>query len=403
MTGIKFSNVDTGELSINKQMIRKFVFGDSVFSFIPRVEFTIEDHGCLFSEVLGSIKGIPIDVTIGDTDVSAKDTDYIKFNSVLSKNQIVTSYNLESASGDISAQLVSPFVIADSPKSKSWKNKISEIVTDIFSQYNFKTEDNGSIIEKTEDVAMIHSQPLIDDSTMLNYLASKASSSASGEPYYTFVNARNEFYFTTLKNLITKKNPPKEISIGQGKDLDEMRSNGFGTRFLWTDLDDVINSYNSHYYYIDVTENKVMQYKNQDIKVSDMFPTLSNKLPVLKSSCDSVQSVNMYGLYNGESADKQMMKGFVEGHYKALGVSAIVITFVVGVRPDLASGDVMNVTVLDSNLKDKSQLYSGKYVISETRRLMNSESNTITTMIMMIKPSLDYETTNKFYSKLSST
>ena len=135
---------------------------DSIYHFYPKVKLVVHDFEGVGNEYLAFVDGTEIEIIMGVTDEEVK-----KCKFVVDKNAVpqqTTSSN--GTGGDFEIELIHSYFMKQHKKSKAYQSNISDIVSDLVSDYQFESTD----IESTINSGYWY-QPFVNDSEFIvNYM-----------------------------------------------------------------------------------------------------------------------------------------------------------------------------------------------------------------------------------------
>jgi hypothetical protein len=374
----------------NTLQFTRMLIGDSITEFFPKVELQISDKLGIFSEHVGFIEAEEFSIRYGDDTDSSQSLDVKTY---WDDSQLAKPYGMDYISGDFILSFKSIREIQDYPKSKSDQNIMSGVVTSVVSSYGFK----GTFIEPTGNMDYWY-QPYISDFEWINIMVKKAlSSSNSAEPFFTFIDLKDQFHFRTLSHMMTIPATQEIVFSSLPGDRDNPMS-ALSYEVLWTGVNKDLDQWNTKYYYYDRTG--MIQSPVDNKKINEMPDRKgTGLLPIQSSKISNVTKHRLYGTRFDDS-EKDNYKGWINSFYRDQQAMMILRVVLRGAHTDLISGATIKTKVGSARSKDSlSTEFSGTWVIAESKHFVDYDHIPFTEL-WLIRNKIEYDQKNIFKQNL---
>ncbi len=383
------------------QTYKKILFTDSIFSFYPYAEISIKDPMGIIGGSLPFIECMSFSIKFGFEKRKIQDREvggYIEHDFISSELQIKPEAASEIISGIPLIMFISKHFEKDFKECNIYKDvTVSEIVKNIISSKYSKIK-NKYITETNGKINV--SQYNIKTKDFIKNLCSYAySQSQPTECFYTFINLKNEIYFTTLFDLFNKQQPIKKFYFKISPEMtldDTIIQNYF---ILYGGLPQHYNHYANNTIYLNSSGQLVKETK----QIQEYIKQYGNKskLTITKQSLPEKQSQNNY---IGIIQDKENEKYISQAKRNYMLRDAL-ITYRMSINvhfdPELVTGKIVELEIKKKTDKDilPSQEYSGKWLIIESKHYIN-DKNMAYTQLLLTKPTLEIDPNNPQYKNL---
>lgn len=382
------------------QAYNRILLQDSLFYFYPYAEFSIKDPSGILTGNLILIEGIKYSFKFGFEKRKIENREvggYIEHNFIASELQTKRETSAEVISGSPLYIFLSEFAQNDFKRCNIYNNTVSNIVKEICTT-TYHTLKNKYITDTTGIITV--GQQNMQYKDFLKLLCAYAySQSQPTECFYTFINLKNELYFTTLFDLFNKQQPVKTFyfKVSQEMTLDDtviqdyyIQYGGFPNHQMY---------YNMEHVYINSSGQVIKEKKQLNQYVTQYGG--QNKFTILKQSIPSTSSQEYY---IGITQDKQNEKYIAQAKRNyALQNAFITYRMYVTVHfdPELVTGKLIELDIKKKTDKDilSSQEYSGKWLIAESKHYA-TDNNMAYSQLLLIKPVLEIDKNNPQYKNL---
>lgn len=377
-------------------IINRFTITDSIFNYFPYMELVMNDEASMFTEDFFFSEFLDLKLKF----TSQNDKDKIIHNFFWSEHQMNYPMSNQLISGVTLIPGLSNFKKQDSVKSDSYYNNISNIVQEIMNKYSYPNNAKKIITSDTSNFDY-HYQVNEYDYKFIQRLCDQAYSPKNTDsPFYTFINARGEFYFISVQDLIDKK-PKTTLYYGIDKDksteIEKKYSqniiNSYTYQFLG--VPNNIDDYNKTVFKIDSSG----KYDSKEITLKDKKQKLGfNKLSIRNEYLTKTRDIVNFGIVD-DIKQESMFKGWVNRQFiNSVSFPYRLKVELKNLNLDLCSGDCIETHFYSSNSNRNNQFIelSGKWIILEAGHGFNGDGQAGTS-ITLGKPSLDIFKKHKFY------
>ncbi len=172
---------------------------DSISSFYSRGTFVINDISGIFAESFVFVPGMEIELTLGVKDVVLKNTYVIEKGPQ-------QDFNPDNLSGVIRFNLVHKTKYQQTKKSRSFSQRISDVVRSVVSPYAF----SDVIVNDTGNNSKWY-QTLQTDAKFINdvLLPHAFANDSDNTPFYAFIDSLNRFHFQSVKRMMEPEGSSK--------------------------------------------------------------------------------------------------------------------------------------------------------------------------------------------------
>lgn len=337
---------------------------DSIYQFYPKVKFVLSDYEGVSNEFLAFVDGTELEITFGASDDEVK-----KCKFVVAKNAVPqqkTSSN--GIGGDFEIELIHDYFMKQSKKSKAYQSNISNIVSNIVSNYQFNSVD----IEETLNLGYWY-QPFVNDSEfIMNYLLPFAfSNSAQNTPFYAFIDSNNGFHFKSFNSMFNST-PLKELSYGtDGLDIIANDKIFYSVNFSQLELSKIKPFFNCKYYNYDENGNIITE--NDSLL---KYAKSQGKYPIIGSSSNPTDIISLYDDDIKLDDTINNNKGYSINLHKEI-VLPDKITINTHLDKNLVCGNTIKINmpmVTSNSSNDKSLRNTGIYLIESSYHIWDSKN-----------------------------
>ena len=337
---------------------------DSIYQFYPKVKFVLSDYEVVSNEFLAFVDGTELEITFGASDDEVK-----KCKFVVAKNAVPqqkTSSN--GIGGDFEIELIHDYFMKQSKKSKAYQSNISNIVSNIVSNYQFNSVD----IEETLNLGYWY-QPFVNDSEfIMNYLLPFAfSNSAQNTPFYAFIDSNNGFHFKSFNSMFNST-PLKELSYGtDGLDIIANDKIFYSVNFSQLELSKIKPFFNCKYYNYDENGNIITE--NDSLL---KYAKSQGKYPIIGSSSNPTDIISLYDDDIKLDDTINNNKGYSINLHKEI-VLPDKITINTRLDKNLVCGNTIKINmpmVTSNSSNDKSLRNTGIYLIESSYHIWDSKN-----------------------------
>lgn len=354
-------NGNDSELSPMSYSIIEF---DSIYQFYPKAKFIISDYEGVCNEYLVFIDGTELEFRLGRTDDEIK-----KCKFVVDKNAVPqqkTSSN--GIGGDFEIELIHDYYAKQYKKSNAYLSNISDIVSEIVSEYDFDSID----IDETLNSGYWY-QPFVNDSEFIvNYLLPFAfSNSAQTTPFYAFIDSNNKFNFKSFNSMFNST-PLKEITYGtQGIDIISNDNIFYSVSFSQLELSKIKPHFHHRYYHYD-NEGNISLENDTLLK----YMKSKGKYPIIGSSNYPTEITSLYDDDVKQDDTNNNNKGFaINLHNNVVLPDKIIIN--TSLDKNLVCGNTIRInmpSVSSNDSDDKSLRNSAIYLIESSYHIWDSKN-----------------------------
>ena len=364
---------------------------DSIYQFYPKVKFIVSDYEGIANEYLAFVDGTELEITFGADNDNMK-----KCKFVVAKNAVPqqkTSSN--GIGGDFEIELIHDYFMKQYKKSNAYQSNISDIVSDIVSEYQFDSVD----IENTLNSGYWY-QPFVNDSEFIvDYLLPFAfSNSSQNTPFYAFIDSNNEFHFKSFNSMFTST-PLKEITYGTDPiDIIANDKIFYSVNFSQLELSKIKPYFNCRYFSYDKDSN--ISLENDTLL---KYVKSQGKYPIIGSSSDSTNIISLYDEDINLDDTKNNNKGYAINLHKDI-VLPDKIMINTHLDKNLTCGNMITInmpTVTSNASEDKSLRNTSDYLIESSYHIWDSK-NARTMLVCskqnIIVPSKEYRNNNMLFN-----
>lgn len=173
-----------------------FAISDSIYSLYPTGYFTINDVSSYFQEGLVTAPGAEVRIEYGDKD------NVNKCNFVVMQDTLHNAQHHTILKGDLEIPLIHGWYNEQKVLCQGYKEKISNIVSDLVSKYNFEDTD----IDDTENNDYWLQTYQTDAGFIQNTLLPNCFSvDANKTPFFTYITTDNVFHLRSYYSLSIKE------------------------------------------------------------------------------------------------------------------------------------------------------------------------------------------------------
>lgn len=357
---LKINGLDS-ELSPMSYSVIEF---DSIYQFYPKVKFVVSDYEGIANEFLAFVDGTEVEISFGNSDANLK-----KCKFVVAKNAVPqqkTSSN--GIGGDFEIELIHDYFMKQYKKSKAYQSNISNIVSDLISEYPFDVRD----VESTTNSGIWY-QPFVNNSEFIvNYLSPFAfSNSSQNTPFYTFIDSNNGFHFKSFNSMFNNK-PIKELTYGTDSvDIIANDEIFYSVNFSQLELSKIKPYFNCRYYNYDEDGN--ISLENDSLL---KYTKSQGKYPIIGSSTNPTEIISLYDSDIKQDDTKNNNKGFAINLHKDV-VLPDKITINTHLDETLVCGNTITVNMpnVTSNSSDTLSLRNtSTYLIESSYHIWDSKN-----------------------------
>lgn len=370
---------------INLGQFERIYFESGMGAFYPYGEVYLKDEPGLIADKLVFIEGLIFDTKIGN-----EDEDYIENQYCWSESQLIDTTISNHLSGTVPFILLDSRYKADVEVSSAYVNqKASDVVQDIAE--NKLGIDSAKIFISTTKGNDTWYQMNETYQTFLKRLADEcAPATKNTSPIVTFINLNGEFYFKSINDFfVTQKSVASfklkfseysSISFDHIQDYDLM----FGGMPINFD------NYTMKVYSVD----SECAYSSVDNTIDNYIYKGSGDKIVLRQELKKHTSTRFLGL-NEDSVDATYIQGRTNALFRDTNFG-IRMNVVVKFNSKCTAGNIITIEEIESNNADKivAQEYSGKWLISDDRLLLNKDA--LYMNLTLIKPSMKMDSDHPF-------
>ena len=270
--------------------------------------------------------------------------------------------------GDFEIELIHDYFMKQSKKSKAYQSNISNIVSNIVSNYQFNSVD----IEETLNLGYWY-QPFVNDSEfIMNYLLPFAfSNSAQNTPFYAFIDSNNGFHFKSFNSMFNST-PLKELSYGtDGLDIIANDKIFYSVNFSQLELSKIKPFFNCKYYNYDENGNIITE--NDSLL---KYAKSQGKYPIIGSSSNPTDIISLYDDDIKLDDTINNNKGYSINLHKEI-VLPDKITINTRLDKNLVCGNTIKINmpmVTSNSSNDKSLRNTGIYLIESSYHIWDSKN-----------------------------
>lgn len=357
--------VENKELDVTPQKI-KFVIKDSIHKLYPEVVLTFQDFIGLAQEYGLVVDGTKFncEYTFNDNTISCP----FRLVDTQTKELVTTSF----IAGDLNCKLKHDYHWEDMILSKAYRDKkISEIITTLFSKYNFKSRS----IKNTENKNDWY-QPLMNNHKFIyNILLPNAYSTNSNDtPFFCYIDSNNNFNFTHYDYLINQ-NPIVNLTYNPEDTISQFDTNVQG---LYSYLSG--NNMTHEFYYrknfeIDYSDGSLIEKNKRLIDYPKKNNTSDNSPPKQVPIRKRGEFYTGYNLFPNAETRGQKDNNLGRQIYlqkNAFFLDRMRITLPLNLK--LTSGKTVNIDFLKAENGQKSIRFNGVYIIEQSEHMWNGEN-----------------------------
>jgi hypothetical protein len=329
-------------------------FSDSIYELYPKASIQFVDSSGLFLESRITTAGIHFDFSVG-------------YNSKILNLPFLVNYfetpdqlDSNSLNGTILINLIHSFYNSTSNLPKAYSKTTSDIITELISGFKFLKTDVESTVS-LQDSPYYNPMLTFEDFVKNIILPNSISNQNKADPFFCFINSRNEFYFKSFTSLtknssgITlffkkgrKGNPNEKIMVFRpfSEPFSQVRdTTNFSQSFFDEDSNGDFTTEERSILDDGITPYPIIKLEEQTISQFDGF---KDEMGVLRESV----KINL----------KKKKSLLVE--------KIFIITLL---NTELAAGKTVSIET-DYLQKDQSLVYSGNYLIEKSTHSWDPES-----------------------------
>ena len=371
--------------------IDKFVIVDSIFGFFPYIEMHLLDGMGYMADTLPMIDNMKFFTVLKDLENKKE----LKNTYALTTYQLQGRTSAEYLSGVSILGFIDSNHLRNLPVSKIFKDRnMKSAIEELIKVYELNGKFISDNIRNKGDWKCFNYIP----SEYLQLLSEKAVARDNPKfPYYCFSNAKKEFYFMNILELMNQQ-PVHTFDMAFSKDqlINDKKIQSY--IFIQNGALDNFYTFHQKGFYV----NEKGDFSNSEEKITDHIPKTGSKniLNIFKTDLDPIRTYDDLGIQDKES---------YTGLRNADARDAVLnnrMYIVCHYNPDLVSGKTVNVKVgsYEEGQGKNNFVVSGKYVILESRHSYANHRGTNVdlpmTQILIGKPTINISDKNRLYPDL---
>lgn len=378
-----------------RTFIRFFMY-DSIFLKHPYAEVIFTDKSGLFFYDYGLIENVDVTLGMGNDQIG-----FTKHNFYYRDFNMALSNAARHITGKLNMFFKSTFKKQDSVKSRSFKGNISDIVKEIANEYTYPTQKKSDFITVSDtDNEDTWYQAEMNDEEFLKILSENAlSTNNEDSPFIYFWNLHSEFRFMDIQSMLlqTQERIPT-IKFSTSQDVYQRRWYVMNYGIVQRGSSKNMPNYNKKVYSIEPDSSETLdEYDFSKIHL----PTSKkgeDKMLLRKNDTENVRDHKYYGLIN--DINENNFEGWTNQQYID---SILPVRFDLSIAFDttLSAGRMIDLIVYKPDGDTISKQYSGRYLITESRHLIDEKGTPITT-ISVGKNGTKIDKENLYFAELVS-
>jgi hypothetical protein len=355
-------DIEKKELDIWAENI-KFSVRDSIHQLYPKAIIEFLDAFGLIQERSFIVDGTSINMSYSFN----KEKIVCPYNVISDENvdALTSSY----IAGNVKINLLHNFNWIEKINSKVYKNKkISEIITEIFSTYQF----NKKTIIETDNKNNWY-QPLVRECEFINniLLPNAFSPKCNDTPYFCFINSNNELNFTTYNEMISHSNTIDLVISPQDRKVSPNLNILSLNRYITGN--DITNPiYYMKDFEISSSDGQIIENNYKLIDYPRTFPIITRNEPPkqipVKNNGELYKSYLM--LPSAITAGQRDNNKGRSLYRQSNGFFLDRMHIILPLNLKLIAGKTVTLNLVTSN-KEKSSRFNGNYIIENSEHIWN--------------------------------